>query len=308
MTVISHTTAGVLGSKAQNRATEANMEAAREQRALEERLFHETRGSTGHALLGEYFGGQERQLADDASNFYNQIRAISGSPAEQLRQYQAAIGQYQPMIDASRGTLGDVYNGNLTNARLGYLQPVQESRTNLARTAREGVMQGFNERIAALNAKSAQDGTGTGSFRQKNLLSATIGARQQAAGVMAGANLQNAMDTRDVQDQGANLRLQYMQMPYQQAQQALNLEMMPLAQVQQNYSRSLQPFEFFRMGPGNLSPTPLPMQGADTTWPTILNGIGNANSGLAQLYFSGAFKGGGGTGDQGYNWATGNFG
>lgn len=295
--IVSGTVGGILGSKAQNKATEQNMRAAQETNALNYRLFQEGRGSTGSAFLPLYFGDQEKLLGQDAVSFYNTSKDLLGNPADQAQRYKQITGGYMPMVDASRGTLADVFNGNLTNNRLGYLQPVQAARTNVAKAGAEGVLQALNERINALNASSAKKGySGTGSFAQNRLLNATIPARQQAAGFMAMADLENAMDTRTVQDQGAQARLQYMDMPFQQAQQALNLEMMPLAQVQQNFSRQLQPFEFFRMGPQTFQADPLPMVGADTTWPAVMNSIGNFNKQLAGLYLSGAFGGGGGGG------------
>lgn len=286
MGAIGNTVAGLAGSRSQNKATKANLEAARELNAANYRIFQESRGATGNAFLPLYFGNQEKQLGQDAMTFYNAGRNLFGTPAEQLLKYKQAIGEYQPMLDASRGTLADIFNGNLTDARLEYFRPVGEARETVAATQKQGVLQGLQERLNALNADSARAGyTGTGSFGQNRLLNATIGARQQAAGLGAYANLENAMDRRGIQDQGANLKIASMDLPYQQAQQALNLEMLPMTQVQQNFSRSLAPFEFFRMGQGNFQYAPLPqVQAVPSAAQIGLTGAAAAANQLGSYY------------------------
>lgn len=296
--IVSGTLGAVLGSRAQKKAAEANIQAARETNEMNYRMFQEGRGSTGSAILPLYFQDMERQIGDDAVNDYRSIRRLTGSPQSQVEKARATLGAYQPMIDAATGSLMDVYNGNLTETRQGYLKPVTEARTALARTQKEGVLQGLRERINALNAQSAAKGySGSGSFAQNRLLDATIKSRQAAAATDSIAALENAQDVRNVNDQGANMRLQYMQMPFQLGQQALNYSDLPMQQVRRNSQAATAPLDFFRMNPGAFRADQLPMQGADTTWPAIMNSIGNANSqgaALAMMLLGG--KGGGGAG------------
>lgn len=310
--IVSGSLGAILGSKAQKDAAAKNLQAARETNEANYRMFQEGRGSTGSAFLPLYFGGRERGLANDAMSFYDATKNMLGTPQDQFNRYATTLGGYQPMVNAARGTLGDVFNGNITNSRMEFLQPVNAARTNYAKSQQQGVLGALQERINALNASSAKKGySGTGSFNQNRLLNSTVPMRQAAAGVMAGADLANAQDVRGVQDQGMEARLRYMDMPFQQAQQALAMEMMPLSQVQQNFSRSMAPFDFFKMGPQSFRADPLPMQGADTTWPAIMNSIGNANSGLSSLWMNGAFggKGAGAAGATGgwggADWASG---
>lgn len=286
MSVISGTVGAILGSQAQEEAARRNLQAAQETNALNYRMFQEGRGSAGSAFLPAYFGGTEAQLAKDASNYYNQSRALMGSPEEQYAKYAATVGAFQPMADASRGALGDVFNGNLTASRLGYLAPVNQARTDFAKTQQQGVLEGLQQRINALNAQNSKQGfTSTGSFAQNRLLGATVGARQAAAGALAGANLANAQDVRSVNDQGAEMKLNLMNAPYQQAQNALTMQMSPLAQVQQNYSRQLQPFEFFRMAPQGFRADQLPQQPVVPGAGQIaFTGMGAANAQLGQHF------------------------
>ena len=286
MSVISGTLGAILGSRAQRAQAEANLRAARETNEMNYRMFNEGRGATGHAFLPTYFGGKEQQLAQDAMLNYDQMRAMMGSPEEQLRSYQAAMDQYQPMADAARGTLADVYNGNMTTARLAYLDPVLQARTAQARGQQSAIGQGLAQTQNALAAANARKGfTGTGSFANNRLLAATTGARQAASGVLGAANLANAQDTRGVYDQGMETRLKLMDQPFQMAQGALNMKMQPMNQVQSNFSRSLQPFEFFKMGPQGFKADALPQTPfTGSAAQMALTGMGAANQQVGSFF------------------------
>ena len=264
------------------------MRQAEADRALAYQMFQEGRGATGHAFLPLYFGDTEKMLSTDATGYFNAIRAGLGTPQEQYQKNAAIASQYQPMIDQARGTLGDVFSGNMTRARLGYLQPVQQARTAMAKAGAQGIDTALAERINTLNAAERKKGyTGTGLFAQRQLLNSTIGARQAAAQGLAGATLQNAMDTRGVQDQGLQNQLAYMNMPGQLAQQAFALQAMPGQQVAQNFATAARPFETFRMTPQAFQPESMPMVGADMQGAQIANAVGNFTKGLAQMYFGG---------------------
>lgn len=243
------------------KTAESNLEMARQDRAFQKLMFDESRGSTGHAFLPTYLGNQEKLLGQDAIAFYNSARNLLGTPEQQLARYNAAINPTRFAAEAGLGSLSDVYNGNLTQSRIGYAQPVMDARRQVAQTQKQGIQQGWEEvknRVAALNQKRGFSGT-SGSELQA-LTRGTIGARQAAAGAGALANLQNAEDARGIYDQGAQLRLSMLGQPYQLGQQALNMEMLPMNQVQSNFGRSMDPFSAFRIGTQAFSPTPLPQQ------------------------------------------------
>lgn len=277
-----------MGSAAQRDTARKNLEAARETNAMNYRMFLEGRGSTGHAFLPMYFGDQERKIAGDATQFYNQSRELMGSPSQQLQKYTAVMDEFKPMQQAATASLGDVYNGNMTNARLGYLKPVQDARLGAAAGQKQAIFQGLQQRINALSAQQAAKGfSGTGSFAQNRMLDSTIGARQMAANTMSEAELANAVDQRGVMDQQSALRLEMLDRPYQMAGNALNMEMMPMAQVQSNFSRALQPFEFFRMGPDSFKADQLPQTPYIPSAAQIaLTGIGAANQQAAQYFMN----------------------
>lgn len=260
--------------------------------------FYKSRGSQGNAFLPLYFGSGddsfERRLATDYKDLYSALPEINP------QSYVETAARYQPIVDASRGTLEDAFNGNMTNTRLGYLKPVQQARTNLAQSRREAIFEGLRQRINALNADSARKGfSGTGSFAQKRLLGATIGARQAAAGEVGGAKLQNEMDERGVLDSGMNTRLALLDQPFKQAGSNMLFMRMPGEAAAGAFSDRLAPANFFRIGTAmpNL-PAPLPEHSVPTdsqiwlqTGANIAHNIGQA---AASLYGGGMMGGGGG--------------
>jgi len=290
VSVISGTVGAILGAQSAKKQAKAMMEAAQKDREFQYQMFQEGRGSTGHAFLPTYFGDKEKSLAQDAMLNYDQMKALAGSPQDQLRSYEAAMAQYQPMVDAARGTLADVYNGNMTTQRLGYLDPVLQARTDAARGQQSAIGQGLAEMKNALAANNARRGfTGTGSFAQNRMLGATMGARQAASGALGAANMANAEDRRGVMDQGMEARLGMMDKPFQMAQGSLNMAMQPMAQVQSNFSRSMQPFEFFKMGAEGFKPDPLPqMPFTPSVGQGIATAVGDFNKQLAGYFTSNA--------------------
>lgn len=220
--------------------------------------FYKSRGSEGNAVLPLFFGtgndSFETKLANDFKSLYGSLPSIDPS------RYQATIDSFVPMQMDAKGTLADVFNGNNTSNRLRYFQPVANARTSSAKGQQEAILEGLSQRLNALNSDSARKGySGTGSFAQNRLLGATIGARQQAAGAMSAANLANADDIRNINDQGLNLKLNNLNTPYQMANNSLAFVNMPNDMAVNAFASRLQPLSFFRIGtatPNVVAPMP----------------------------------------------------
>lgn len=262
--------------------------------------FRKSRGSEGNAFMPLYFGtgadSFEKKLADDYKALY------SGLPKVNPADYAAANAAYLPMMEASRGALADVYNGNLTNARLGYLEPVNQARTKMARGNQDAIFQALKERINLLNAQNARKGfSGTGSFAQNRLLGSTIGARQTAANTIGAADLANAMDTRAIHDSGADLRLRMD--PSKQAANYLSYMAMPTAAATGDFMTRLQPTSAFRIGtamPNLIAPMPENAIPTDSQiWLQAGANMAKNVSDLATSYFTGGLGGMGGGGGGG---------
>lgn len=247
-------------AKAERAAQEENLKRAAEDRGLYLDYFRQARGSQGSAFLPLYFGegdtSFERVLGNDAQRAYN---ASKTNPWEDYAKAQALQTAYMPMQEAARGTLANIYNGELTNESLRNVAPVLAARTAAAGGQQQAIKMGLQQTLNELKAMQKQAGfSGTGSFAQNRALNATIGANQQASMAMSNANLQNAMDTQRIRDAGIGLRLSSLDQPYRMAANEYQFMEMPQDYVTRSYQNRLQPFEFFRTPnyAPNFAPTP----------------------------------------------------
>jgi hypothetical protein len=115
-------------------------------------------------------------------------------------------------------------------------------------------------RLNALSADRARAGyQGGGSTFQKNLLTgATIPALQAAGTVGAQADLANASDVAGIKQQAINTRLSNLSLPLTQAGNRLQMSALPATAAGATYANTLQPFNFFKLNPGNPGFIPSP--------------------------------------------------
>lgn len=274
-----------MSANEQKRATRANQRMAEDTNAMNYRMYRESRGDGGNAFLPTYFGDfEDKMLADSAKEYFAASQYLLGNPWEQAGRYRETMAKYQPMMDASDRTIAGIYNGDLANERRAYLAPVAQARLNAAGGQREAIKTGLQQTLNEMKAMQKQAGfSGTGSFAQNRMLNATIGANQQAALAQSNAGLQNAMDMRSIGDTDIAGRISAIDLPYNRAQQAVAFQEMPIDLMQSNFSRSVRPFEFFRLGQGQFRYDPLPMQGANNVAAAGLAAVGAGNQQLAAL-------------------------
>lgn len=243
--------------------------------------FMEGRGSTGNAILPIYGGGFEAGLFGQLQGYNQAGQDFLGTPQAQLLQSQKTLTGFQPTINAANKTVQDIFNGGLTSQRLDYQAPVNQARVALAQGQKQGFLQALSTRLNALEANSRRAGyTGTGSFAQNRLLGAGFGANQEAANVMGAANLANATDIAGIRNLGIQQQLSGLDLPYQQAQQALQFNQLPVSQLQANAQAMTKPFDFFRIAPASFRADQLPMiQPLQSPWAVAaLQAGGIANS------------------------------
>lgn len=223
-------------------------------------MFEMSRGAKGNSLLPMYFGNTlEPTLANDANRAYFSDQALLGTPEQQYAKYLALVNGMQPAVDASNRTVGDIFNGNLTQQQLGFQQPVNQARTNLALGQKQSVYDSLAQRLDAITAENAKSGfTGSGSFNRNRMLVTVIGGNQQAAGIMGQANLQNATDIAGIQNSGQQRMLQNLGLPFTQAQQNIALSGLPMNSVFANQQNAMQPYNFFRTNPQAFQYAPFP--------------------------------------------------
>lgn len=101
---------GIVSSSGQKKAAKTQQEGALEQTRLtnemNERLFHEARGSEGHALLPEYFGGFEAEIGNNLTDIYRSTRSqptaedVFANVAGLNEEYERAIArETQPALE-----------------------------------------------------------------------------------------------------------------------------------------------------------------------------------------------------------------
>lgn len=272
------------GADAASDAQRQNREDAQRLNDLNYRMFRESRGADGSALLPLYFGSIEQQLANDARDAYYASRR---DPALELAEYENVLRRLRPTIDAGTGAIEDIYSGALTQRRLDAAKPVQAARTAGARGQSDAVMSSLLERLNALKTDSARKGfVGGSTFDQNRLLASTVGARSQAADVMSRAEIENALQTFGIREDAENLKLSNINAPIQRAEQLMTLSSLPARAQARSQAARLEPFNWFRLNPQAFQLSPLP-QVTPTLSPGQVAGAGLASvAGAAGNYFA----------------------
>lgn len=243
-------------------------------------LFNLARGSGGNAILPEYFGTTEANLAGNAKNVSAAISGAQGSTNQQLATAQNAIGQTAAGQAGANTAVNNLMTGQTLQNELGYQAPVNAANTALAKTQSTGILEGLNDTLNKLNAANAAQGfTGGSSFANNQALGATIGARQQAAGALAGANLQNAQANAGLQIGNVGTQLANVGLPGQLAAQNVSLANLPETTLAQNFSTSLAPYQFFNIGTtAPFQQQNLPIVQPNSVGAALANSIGAGNN------------------------------
>lgn len=259
MSIVSGTLSAMYNRQSAKEANATNMRNAKNTRDLALRMFQESRGSTGSAVLPTYAGDFEKQLFQGAQGAYQADQLAQGTPAQQLARYQAEVDQFQPAFQRGNEFIDDIYSGELQRQQLAEAQPVLEARTALAKTQKQGILYDISARLGALDAANARKGyIGSGSGFQNAQLRSTVPLYQQAAGVGAAANLQNAQQIQAINEANRQLQLSSLSLPALRAQQAVSLRQLPFQSAVQNQLIGQKPFGMFNIGTAAFRPEQLP--------------------------------------------------
>lgn len=274
---------GKESSKSQKRANNANIRMAQETNALNERMWRESRGSEGSALLPTYLSGYERALGSGAAEL---AQLGMGNVRGRMGAIQSDIDSLNPALSGSAAVINDLFSGGTLNNRLAALAPVAAARTSAAKTRFDTISQSLDETIGRLNALNAKRGfLGGSSFDNNQLFGSTLGTRQAAADVFAAAQLQNAQEEAALRDSDQLLRLQSVGLPYEQAQRMAGLRELPLSTVSAGASQALAPLNFFRMGQSTWQASPLPqVQPTMSTGQIVGQGLGALGSSVGNYF------------------------
>lgn len=277
------------GADASEEANSTNLMLGLRQQELEERMFRESRGAGGLPVFTPLYGGsfESGNLWPAATSTFN--LAFPSQEADRvkrlndLRKLQAGIA---PTFELSQGVGRDIFSGALTDERLASAKPVTAARTAVGRTSKAAIVQGLKERLNAISAQSKRAGySGSGTTAGMAGLRATISANQQAAQAEAQAEMENALMIQGIQDQGINLKLQNLNLPTQQFNQAAQFQTAPEAALIAQYEQALRPFQFFNINPQAMRPTPIsPVQPVANTGQVVGAGVSQVANTLGNYY------------------------
>lgn len=272
--------AGSQQASAARDAADSNIdrELARQQFNL--RLFRESRGSEGSAILPTFFGDTEQDLATELSDLTRERHRAVGTPRAQLERFQQIQEQQRPNFEFTNQAVSDVLSGGLERRQLDQAEPVFEARRQLGGAQRRGILESTQDRLNKIKAADAQAGfIGGGSTQQNALLRQSSQLQGQAAAAEAQAELQNALQRQGIQQQNEDLRLRSLSLPLQQARQATEFENLPSEGLARNFRTNLSPFEFFRLNPQAFQSPQPPQVGPVPTQGQV---IGSTIAGLGQ--------------------------
>lgn len=253
-------------ASAQADAAAQNLQLQRETNAQNLDIFHQSRGSSGSAVLPEYLSGYEGSLGTSAAQVAQALFGYGGGVNGRLASANSTLAGYQPAIDQGNTAMGNLFNGTTAAQRMTSLQPVLAARTGLARSRAAAINSSLDSTLAGLRAQRAASGFRGGStFDTNRALAATTGARMGAATELGQAGLDNATATNNLSDNNLQMLLSNLNMPFQRGQQQLAFNNLPLTSVASSYNDALAPLNFFRMGGAN------PPYAAAPQVPTLTN-------------------------------------
>lgn len=228
------------------------------------------------ALLPYYFGVTEKNLSSDAAALYQALKDRMGPSDVRIAEYDDLLGRYDRASEANDKLVEDLALGNLTEQALAESAPVFNARRGVAESRRNSSLEALQEtlnEIDAIQAGKGYSGDSTGNRMLRFNARRQIG--NQTAADLAGVNLQNAMDERTIREAGRQQRIGSIDLPNALAIAAAKRKQLPISAVASERATAMQPFDFFRIQPGQFS-QPNQLKAADNS--LIANSIGQATS------------------------------
>lgn len=246
---------GKSAASAAQKQADAQLKATQETNANNLRMFQESRGSTGSAVLPEYLKSYEAGLGADAAATAKALFGYGGGVNQRLADGAGILARYNPALEAGDNTVIDLATGRVGTQRQASLAPVLAARTGAAKLRSSAITDGLNETLANLRATRAGRGFRGGStFDTNRALAATVGARAGAATEMGQARLDNALATQGLDESNLQLLLSSLDLPFQRGQQRLNFANLPATNAADFYRSALSPLDYFRIGPAQNLP------------------------------------------------------
>jgi len=149
---------------------------------------------------------------------------------------EQTLDKLRPTIDQGTDLIGDIFSDTIYGQRLG-------NQEDIARTRKGAINEGLQKTIGELKALRSARGGGTSSNMANQMASAAINAQHMGS-------VQDAYDRARIFDENTQLKMQSLNLPYQQSQMAYEMGMMPEQYQYRPYDELMQRLNFFNIGPG----------------------------------------------------------
>jgi hypothetical protein len=241
-----------MGSRNANRTADVNAQLVREANATNERLFRESRGSTGSAVLPLYLADREVDLARKAAGVSDALFNYGGGVNNRISEASRYLTRYTPALEAGDRTVMDVATGAAGAGRRSSLAPVLDARSRLGKSRAAAISQSLDETLAGLRAQKAHSGfRGASTFDTNRAIAGTTAARAGAAEAIGAADLENALASHQLGESNLQMQLGALDLPFTRAQQRLAFNSLPIRTVGDEYTSALAPLNFFRLPTAN---------------------------------------------------------
>ncbi len=243
MSIASGMMSSAQGRASAKEANKTNRDSAKETNALNLRMFRETRGSKGSAVLPLYLktkGGQlfEKQLGADLVDAYDTLAPRS------LDEYRGVVGRTDGIRDMALGKVRGMFDGGLEREALDRFEPVREAR--VAQT-RQASIEGLNRTLAQIDAAQAGKGFASDSMGDRMM---RLQANLDASGMAAAVDIANIEEERAIRDRYADLAVANVNMPYDMARRELDYFSLPEDAYMDAAINRMEPLNFIKIGAG----------------------------------------------------------
>lgn len=269
-----------------NATNKKNME---DTNRLNYKMFLQSRGAGGSAILPLYFKKHgkpfEKQLSRDAMNEYNMLRSRS-SPRQLINRTNSAISLFKPAQAGAQKTVGDIFSGALRDESLANFRPLAAQRLESADAMRDAGMMALAEEKSRADAEAGRQGF-TGSTFGNKLLSAELTRKtfQDAALRESAAKEANAGGEFDIDQTDINRRLGNLYLPYAMTQQKVNISNLPENVALDQAARRQQLLNWFKLQPGQFQYQPMPtVQPVASTGQIVAQGVSSAAGAVGNYY------------------------
>lgn len=273
-------------SAAADQANETNRINAMNTNQLNYEMFRQGRGSQGNAVLPLYSTDADGNPVEPAlfGDAYRTYLNTAGSVSPQaLANMQQLAAQTYPAQTGAVSTVNDIFNGQRTDRMVANQQPVYDARMSLAQSTKNAKLEALNQTLNEIDMRQARKGfSGDTSGNRRMSYDARQNANTSGAIDIGQAKLANATDQATLRNQGEDVKLNNLSLPYAIGQQSINLANLPSRTLTENQNARLGGMNFFRIGTNQFQYQPLPqVQPVASTGQIVGQAVGSlAQTGL----------------------------